>query len=81
MAAAVGTRRGGDIRQELKRRRALTAALGINDAEDMGATVERPAVQLAALLTAGVAVDRTAALDLLLALTGRRPLPPSITVV
>ncbi|MCU1458428.1 MAG: hypothetical protein JWL73_2520 [Actinomycetia bacterium] len=62
-------------------RRDITTALGINEQEDLGATVERPAVQLSALLAAGVAVDRPAALDLLLALTGRRPLPSIVTVV
>lgn len=62
-------------------RRDITAALGIIASEDLGATVERPAVQLAALLAAGVAIELPAALDLLLALTGRRPLPPTVTVV
>jgi hypothetical protein len=62
-------------------RRDITGALGIIASEDLGATVERPAVQVAALLAAGIAVERPAALDLLLALTGRRPLPPTFTVV
>ncbi len=62
-------------------RRDITGALGIIASEDLGATVERPGVQVAALLAAGIAVQEPAALDLLLALTGRRPLPPTITVV